>query len=143
MVACKISPKVWTKRVVISKRRRIQRLGQLRTYGLFVQDGSMYSGYEQWLIYANESWRAQGYSDCIIQWSVSATEGAPGSATSANFALDVARRTSDRTVHARRNSCMISMTRMPSWSLFMTSRSQGTHPLVFRIGQQSRFWIRQ
>ena len=58
-------------------------------YGLFVQDGSMYSGYEQWLIYANESWRAQGYSDCIIQWSVSATEGSPGSATSANFALDV------------------------------------------------------
>ena len=58
-------------------------------YGLFVQDDGMYTGYEQWLIYANETWRAQGYSDCIIQWRVSATEGSPGATTSANFALDV------------------------------------------------------
>mgnify|MGYP001162808532 CR=1 FL=1 len=58
-------------------------------YGLFVQDGATYSGYEQWLIYANATWRGQGYSDCTIQWTASATEGTPGAATSANFALDV------------------------------------------------------
>jgi len=58
-------------------------------YGLFVEEGGAYSGYELWILYANETWREQGYTDCIVRWDASAFEAVPGSTAGANFGLNV------------------------------------------------------
>jgi len=58
-------------------------------YGLFNKTDAGYSGYETWLLYANETWRAQGQEDCTIQWNATAFETAPSDNVSANLGLSV------------------------------------------------------
>ena len=58
-------------------------------YGVFNKTDSGYSGYELWLLYANETWREQGYEDCVIRWNASAYETTPSDAVAANLGLSV------------------------------------------------------
>ena len=58
-------------------------------YGLFKKTDSGYSGYELWILYANETWRAQGYEDCVIRWNASAVETAPSDSVAATLGLSV------------------------------------------------------
>ena len=58
-------------------------------YGVFNKTDAGYSGYELWLLYANETWRAQGQEDCVIRWNATAIETAPSDAVAANLGLSV------------------------------------------------------
>jgi hypothetical protein len=64
-------------------------------YGLYHKNDGAWTGYEEWLFYANEAWRNDGGADCKIRWSVSAVETDPGScpdcetSLSVSFVLDV------------------------------------------------------
>jgi hypothetical protein len=58
-------------------------------YGLYQKQSNSYSGYEQWLIFANETWSSQGFSDCTIQWTASASDGVPENTAVATDGLDV------------------------------------------------------
>ena len=47
-------------------------------YGMYTGSGGQYTGYEEWHIFANDTWAASGGYDCIIKWSAVAIEGDPG-----------------------------------------------------------------
>ena len=58
-------------------------------YGLYQENNGTYSGYEQFLLFANDTWAAQGNSDCVVQWTASGFEGSPENPAVATDAIDV------------------------------------------------------
>jgi len=59
-------------------------------YGDFRFDGSSVSGEEQWLLFANETWRDVGGADCTVTWSISGDKGDPGgSCGSCDYGLEI------------------------------------------------------
>jgi hypothetical protein len=58
-------------------------------YGLYHKNNGEWTGYEEWLFYANEAWRDDGGSNCKIRWTVTATETEPGSCADCDISLNV------------------------------------------------------
>jgi hypothetical protein len=43
-------------------------------HGLYNRTGSGFTGYEEWILFANDAWESDGGRDCTIRWSVSAEQ---------------------------------------------------------------------
>ncbi len=54
------------------------------------EDGQHWSGFEEWLLFANESWRETGVSDCGITWRTEAIESSPGRCAACDVTVSVA-----------------------------------------------------
>ena len=58
-------------------------------YGMFTRSGGDFRGYEEWHVFANDTWENNGGYDCIIKWTVTAVEGEAGPCTACDLNLDV------------------------------------------------------
>jgi hypothetical protein len=47
-------------------------------YGMYTGSDSSFVGYEEWHVFANETWEENGGYDCIIRWTVTAVESEQG-----------------------------------------------------------------
>jgi hypothetical protein len=58
-------------------------------YGLYRKTDGGWTGYEEWLFYANEAWQEDGGADCKIRWAVTAVETETGSCPDCDLGLSV------------------------------------------------------
>ena len=57
-------------------------------------------GQEEWLLYANDSWRATGVNDCAVTWNIQAEETDAGVCAACDITVAVA-----ATIDIARTSC--------------------------------------
>lgn len=58
-------------------------------YGVYKAVSDGYRGYEEWHLFANETWSNSGGSDCVMRWIVEATPGEAETCGGCDLALDV------------------------------------------------------
>lgn len=58
-------------------------------YGMYTRSGSGFSGYEEWHVFANDTWEENGGYDCTIKWNVTAVESEPGPCAACDLNLFV------------------------------------------------------
>lgn len=72
-------------------------------YGQFgaTSDPTVWEGYEEWILYANDAWRAVGVDDCTITWNATAAQtDEAGTCADCAYGLTVA-----ATIDLARTSC--------------------------------------
>jgi len=58
-------------------------------YGVYKEAEGGFTGFEEWILFANDTWRDDGGSDCTIRWNVSAVSDDPETCPACDVALDV------------------------------------------------------
>ena len=58
-------------------------------YGVYKDTGDGFTGYEEWHLFANETWSDSGGRDCVMRWIVDATRSDAETCGGCDFALDV------------------------------------------------------
>jgi hypothetical protein len=58
-------------------------------YGVYKDTSGGFAGFEEWILFANETWRAEGGYDCVMRWNVTAVSGDPETCPACDVALDV------------------------------------------------------
>ena len=58
-------------------------------YGVFMDTADGFTGYEEWHLFANETWAAADGRDCVMRWNVEATSSDPINCGGCDMKLDV------------------------------------------------------
>ena len=58
-------------------------------YGLYNRAGSGFTGYEEWILFANDAWESDGGGDCTIRWTVTAEQSDTGACSACDLGIDV------------------------------------------------------
>lgn len=58
-------------------------------YGIYKDTSGGFTGYEEWHLFANETWSDSGGSDCVMRWTVEATSREAENCGGCDMALDV------------------------------------------------------
>ena len=67
---------------------------------VFNDDGPGWRGSEEWILFANDTWKDTGVSDCVVTWSVQAEEVDAGTCAACDVTVAVA-----ATIDVARTSC--------------------------------------
>jgi hypothetical protein len=59
------------------------------TYEASADEEGVWTGTEQWILYANQAWQDLGQGDCTITWFMRASEGSPGACGACDLGLQV------------------------------------------------------
>jgi len=58
-------------------------------YGIYKDTAGGFTGYEEWHLFANETWEGSDGYDCVMRWTVDATAGEVENCGGCDVALDV------------------------------------------------------
>ena len=58
-------------------------------YGIYNRSGAGFTGYEEWILFANDAWESDGGGDCLIRWSVNAEQSDTGACTACDLGMEV------------------------------------------------------
>ena len=58
-------------------------------YGVYKATTGGFTGYEEWHLFANDTWSEEGGRDCIMRWVVEATSGEAETCGGCDLSLDV------------------------------------------------------
>jgi len=58
-------------------------------YGVYKESHDGFNGFEEWILFANDTWADEGGYDCVMRWNVSAVTVEPESCAACDVALEV------------------------------------------------------